>query len=339
VRSNAAVKIAAPAPQGIGTPEIRLPRRAEPVECEHRWRSSAASKNLGNVVAKESNMKMLSIAGAAFLLTVSVLLCAAEQPKSKYVVVDMSKTETEIDNPLFHTRLNYPSMTGVDGDAVFVDANDRTLAIPQSSVISMVRDGDKFSIKYQWLQKERSVTGKVAEGSISGHCDFGDFSLGFDKLQSLKCNGHTTSEASAPHVMTATIDLFSGQSIAVADIRRYYSYYSTAGYLIGGATCHEEDPSFVFKRGDSVAKIAFADIRSIVITESGEVTVVLTNSKTATGKLSANGGKDGFDGIRAVSEDGPIFIHPKVVKSIRFGTGSTTATSRSATSSSASPIR
>ncbi len=190
---------------------------------------------------------------------------------------------------------------------------------------------EDFRSKYHWNGKERSITGPVQNVTFTGKSDFGDIKLTSGDLKKLSLSPTPVSIAKKdekPYFTRdwqrtglsfgATITFRDGSELKVSNVKRRFSYYSTEGYIIGGSYRYSKDDNIMFIRGSSVATVQFDLVKTIEMSDNGELTVTLRDGKQATGKRSEM--KDErIDGFEAFAEDGKFSIDAKLVKMIDFG--------------------
>lgn len=173
-------------------------------------------------------------------------------------------------------------------ESIEVHTPDYWLAIPLGQVASIQSKGDAFNIVYQWRGKEQKVLGTL-DCEFSDSADFGPFVLAGSKLKQLTFLSPPLAESEPPPIKpthTARISLKNGGDIAITSIARHYSYYSTAGYLIGGETHQSYATDFRFKRGDSDAAVTFDALSKLEFGADNTFTVTLRNGNSASGKAA-----------------------------------------------------
>lgn len=193
------------------------------------------------------------------------------------------------------------------------------VAILIDSLISIETKEKSVNVRYQWRGQERTITGKPQGGVFKGKSDFGDIELSINKLRKLTFKEPTVPTTEKEMVsFDATLILTDGTKVPVANLKRYDTYYSSSRFGLGGSTIHAKYSDFRFLRGESLATVAFKEIKNITFQSYNNVTVTLKNGKKAMGTLSteARARVKGFTGIY---EKGEFFISPSHVKAIEFG--------------------
>ncbi len=193
---------------------------------------------------------------------------------------------------------------------------DYELAIPIDRVISIVVSGKVGEVVFDWRGQQRTLSGTL-KGSLAGKSDFGDFTLAADKIKSVAFKSPPSNQGAAGSDQSGTLFLENGHQIQLAAIRRHDSYYSTAGYVIGGSTRYSHYDDILFMRGESIVTVKFEDLQKLEFDAAGAVTVTLKNGNTATGKLAtgAGAGLEGWTG----EADGFVFVAPESVRAVIFG--------------------
>ena len=200
-------------------------------------------------------------------------------------------------------------------------ANPCDIAIPTDALISIESKGDSHTIRYRWRGKELTITGKLFEGYLTGESDFGGFKLHTRTLSSLNFNQPPHSEEKQyEDSKGATITLEDGTQItAVNGLRRHVSYYSTEGYIIGGADQYLHYDDFRFLRGQSLSTVKFTAIKRLEFEDEKDVSVTLKNGKQTSGTISTEQDNN-ILGFTGTFTQGKFFVSKKRVKVIEFVT-------------------
>ena len=190
------------------------------------------------------------------------------------------------------------------------------VAVRIESVTSIVMQGKNHKVRYLWRGLENELLGTAKGARLEGKSGFGDLTLSLEKLKQITFNEPATNAPTVENPLEGSLTLSDGRVVPVKDPKRYASYYSTAGYLIGGRTRHVRLNDFRFLRGESLVQLSFDKIDTIEFV-AGSVTVRLKNGNTATGKLSEEE-LERVDGFTWIGDDGYYFADAKHVKSIQF---------------------
>jgi hypothetical protein len=245
-------------------------------------------------------------------------LATAEPAKRTFTVVDSSGTETEVSDLKFVNKNENFARFRVFDPRVVVLTPTFQIAIPMGALIGVQKkDKENFEVTYVRGGQERVITGTLEPGSFRGESGFGMLDLSTEHLKQVKSKSPPVTEtAEKAPPLDASLILRDGTEVQVGNLKRMDSYYSSKGYILGGAVRYEQHKDFRLLRGESLSIAEFRSISAIDFEENGMVTVKLKNGNTATGKLSTaeDAGVDGFTGI---NESGEFFIDPKLVKGIR----------------------
>lgn len=259
-------------------------------------------------------MKKL-VSSLIVLFIVLVLIAQAEELKRTSTVTDVAGITTEVTDLSFLAALqNFDNSYG----CIALSADLFDIAIPIDNLISIEVKGNIHAISYLWRGKQLTITGELFDGDFKGKSDFGDFKLHSSKLRSLKFNQPPKQEEKKEEVSyRATLTLENGTRISVGKLKRHDSFYSTAGYIMGGSTRYHHYTNFSFLRGESLATIDFDKIKRIEFTGVREVSVTLKNGNMASGTISTEKGAD-IVGFTGVFENGKFFVPKKHVKAIEL---------------------
>jgi hypothetical protein len=203
---------------------------------------------------------------------------------------------------------------GAPTESIEIHTGDYQLAIPLSQIISIQSKDAVFDIVYCWRGKEQKVSGTL-HCKFSDTADFGPFILEGSKLKHLTFQSPPPVESEPPPLKpahSAKISLKKGCEITLSSIVRHYSYYSTAGYLIGGETHHSYSTNFEFKRGESEAVVAFDALAKVEFGAEGSFTVTLKNGNSASGKHA-----DGY-GWSGRCDKGMVYVPQGEIVRIEF---------------------
>lgn len=254
----------------------------------------------------------------------------ADEARRSAKITDKAGTESQITDLSYSGQLR--QFDG-PGQAIGVTTKQCAIAIPLDDLISIKRtDSEKepFEITYQWLGKEQKARGDLFHGEFSGKSDFGDIKVATSSLKAVEFSGPPSAKPDREKkemdrrlaARKAAISLDDGSQLKLVDLRRHASYYSTAGYIIGGTTVYAHYADFRFKRGESLVTVPFEKIQKVEFNANNAVSVTLITGSSASGNLSneKEAGVEGFTGLTAL---GNVYIAPTRVKSIVFSAGRT----------------
>lgn len=260
-------------------------------------------------------MKRLVCSIIILFVVISVVTTRAEDAKRTATIKDTAGVASDVTDLRFSGDLEkFDKSYG----RIALSADPFDIAIPIDNLISVEARGDSHAVSYLWRGKELNITGKLFAGEFTGKSNFGDLKLHTSKLLSLKFHQPPKPEEKKAEVSErATLSLEKGTQIAVDTFKRHDSYYSSEGYIMGGSTRYRHYTDFRFLRGESLATIAFSEIKRIEFAGEKEVSVTLKNGKKASGTISTEKGAD-IVGFTGVFEKGEFFVAKKRVKTIDF---------------------
>lgn len=277
--------------------------------------------------------------GAYLTLSILLLLVVAangmhsananEAPKRVAIITDTAGVSSEVTDLRFSESGKELSHFYNSYGNVAVVTEKFQIAIPLNDLISIkIKDAKNkiVEVTYQWLEKEKRITGILVSGKFTGKSDFGDVEVSTINLKELVFTdlpSPMTAEQKKElkerlNTFKATLLLKDETRVSVADLRRHDSYYSTEGYLIGGSTRYRHYTDFRFKRGESLLTVSFTKIKRIEFANKDSVVVTLKNGKSTTGTLSKEDGAE-VEGFTGLNESGNFFISSKHVKAVVFG--------------------
>jgi len=231
-------------------------------------------------------------------------------------IEDVADIQTDVSEP----RASFSGSQRFSGayNCLGLTVADYELAIPIDRIVSIAASGEAAEVIVDWRGQQRTLSGTL-KGSLTGKSDFGEFTLGAEKVKQLAFKSPPArQDAGSRSDQNATLFLENGHQVQLAGIQRYDSYFSTAGYIMGGSTRYNHYDDIRFMRGESVATVKFADLAKLEFDGAGSVTVTLKNGKTATGKL-ATGDDAEVEGWTGEAEGGLAFVAPKSVRAVVFG--------------------
>lgn len=203
-------------------------------------------------------------------------------------------------------------------DVLVVKMQDWDAAIPTPMLRSINLVGSAAEVTYDWNGETRTISGGLS-GKFSGKSEFGDFTLDGSKVRQLAfdappvANPQQKSASGAP----ASLILTNGTRIELSDLMRYTHFYSTEGYVLGGAWRDRRQPDFVFMRGEALSRVNLDAIAKLDFGPERSVTVTLKSGSAASGKLNVNGGEDDLTGWVGESH-GLAFVPGASVRTIEF---------------------
>ena len=262
-------------------------------------------------------MKRFVYLAVILFVTMSAVTAQTENAKRTATVKDISGVTSDVTDLNFSGRLQkfYNSY-----NCIALVANPCDVAIPIDNIISIEPGENSHTVRYLWRGEERTITGKLFEGHLTGKGDFGNFKLHTRALISVHFQQPPKPEEKQEEVSDwATLTLEDGTQItSVDELKRHVSYYSTEGYLIGGSDQYLHYIDFRFLRGQSLSTLPFTVIKRIKFEGEKNVSVTLKNGKQASGTISTEQDNNiiGFTGL---FEKGKFFVPKKRVKIIEFG--------------------
>ena len=212
---------------------------------------------------------------------------------------------------------------------VFLREKELMTGIPLAQVRSIRSSGPTVQntrvgeVSYDWRGQTNTISGEVdfvcnAESNI-GSIRFPAAAVRQFTFGTPPSASHFPSSGSSADDVTATVTTASGKSFVLTRFRRFVSWYSTAGYLIGGKDAYSNEASFCFLRGESSSELAFGLIGKLEFGRDDAVTVTLKTGASAAGKLVPQGKSGGVYGWNGESDRGWMFFGPSSVRSISFG--------------------
>jgi hypothetical protein len=195
------------------------------------------------------------------------------------------------------------------------------LAIPIDGLISIQAKEKGHVVRYHWRGKEMTSKGRLLPGKLTGKSDFGDWELDIADVKRLAFNRPSAMEKSENKVRhPAVLTLHDGRKVDIDGLKRYDSYYSSDGYVIGGRMRYNHYTDLRLLRGESLVTVEFEKIARIEFNGEKDISVTLKSGKKATGQIAKK--KDaGIVGFTGVFDKGVFFISRKFVKEIAFVSG------------------
>jgi hypothetical protein len=268
-------------------------------------------------------MKIANNLIAAVCLLIPAVATQAADASRTARIEDTSGVKTEVSDlkSSFETYSRQAPDERAD-DCVHITVPYCEVAIPTSCLLSITSSGGLTTVTYQWRGQQRTISGAL-DANFAGQSDFGTFELSSAKLRQLIFNGPSAAADLRPpgpqgQFVTASVVLKNGTALVMTGLQRQASYYSSEGYIVGGATRHNHYADFRFLRGESLTTVAFAAIRKLEFSGEDAVSVTLKNGHVATGKLSD---KDDarLDGWTGETDQGLAFVAPASVRAVEFG--------------------
>lgn len=274
-------------------------------------------------------MKRLFALLLFFMLTLPVSTSfAADTIKRTAIIADKSSTITEVSDFHFEASeaLNNQVLELPD-DKILIETKGIVIGISLERVISIERKGktDDVTVTYLNNGQKTVISGDVySVGYYTGKSDFGDFKLWEPDLKRLTIKEDTSVTYDKSPVSYDTTIVFSdGTSLPVANLKRFNYYCSGEGYAIGCASRYFHTADFEFKKGNSVRKLSFTNIKSLEFknvkkseesfTIKGAVSITLKDGKSEDGIIA-----DSFQGITGTCDKGEFFVEPIYIKKIEF---------------------
>jgi hypothetical protein len=257
------------------------------------------------------------------LLLSSTMVAHGVQAKRKASAEDITGIKTELTGVGYEAAAR--NIRSYGWNRVVVLTNPLQFLIKLDDVKSIVKKAtDSWEVTYLWQNQERKISGKLAAGEFTGESDFGQVKISAAKLRSLifteppipLSEPDKTSLAKDLLRNRARIILANGTEIISGSLKRHFSYYSTAGYIIGGEMVHSESSDFSFNRGESLLTLDFGKLKSLEFGPDNTVTVALGNGNSANGTLA--GGRNGMTGLSGMSDKGWFFVEIGFVRRIIF---------------------
>jgi hypothetical protein len=278
---------------------------------------------------------------------------SAEHQERMAILVDNAGMTWEITDVFIHTE---PGGFYESRFCLTVLTGTFEVAIPPENLICVEVKGENCEIRYQWMGREQTISGKVTSNKIVGKSDVGYVSLEFDNLKKLTFKGvPAITQEQKPASYETTLVLTDGTKVPVANLKRISSQSYSAVPLSGvkAGTVFELYNDVGFLQGETAPTIRFEDIKSMEFPTGNTIILTLKQGikdtgnepkkdagnegkkdadfdfimgdlddfdfgegKSDTGKLSPKNWAYGFTGIYS---KGWFFIHGKHVKAIEFG--------------------
>ena len=262
---------------------------------------------------------------AVFLVTSALSfagIAIADEQKRTAVVVDTTGQSTEVTD--LYSHMGGGERYGFFGGStpcLVVETGTFEIAIPLENLVSVARTGELSTVKYVLKSQEFTATGKLGSTDLTGKSDFGSLSISTAKIRRIDFKSPPTPgeeyeyKVSKPPV-PATLTLLDDSVVPVTRLRRFYRYFSTFGYIMGGEWKPGTDEVIEFIRGESKSTVTMENIAKVEFGAGGALSITLRNGNSATGKLGSEKVVEGFCGT---FEKGYFFIDKKHIKSIQFG--------------------
>lgn len=298
----------------------------------NRGRSVNRQKSVKQPEERIRPMNRLSTATASIVATLlSVSAFSAEQPTRNGTLTDMAGVKSDLTDISFTASRNeYSSVKkfASGSDSVAIAGKSMEIAIPLDNLKSLETKNGITTAVYLWRGQETNFMGKIEAGKLKGKTEFGDFEVPSDKVATLVLPNPsqnlpkelTDALTAQKDRFKATVVLKDGTKIAADCLKRfvYYSYYSTAGYIIGGSTSYVNNhfTDLRFMRGEAKTTLDFAKLKSVEFGDGG-ITVTLASGTSSPGKLydETEAGTTGFTGF---CDKGQFYVEIKAIKSILF---------------------
>jgi hypothetical protein len=257
------------------------------------------------------------------LFLASTILAQSSQPKRKASAEDTAGIKTELTGVRYEAAAKNIRSYGWNRIVVLTDPLQFLIKLDDVKSINKIAN-DSWEVTYVWAGQEKRISGRLAAGEFTGESDFGQVKISATKLKSLIFGDPpiALSEQEKASLVKdllrdrARVVLANGTDMAAASLRRNFSYYSTAGYIIGGEMVHSESSDFSFNRGESLLTLDFGKLKSLEFGGNSTVTVTLANGNSASGTMAS--GRNGITGFSGISDKGWFFVEREFVKRITF---------------------
>lgn len=195
-----------------------------------------------------------------------------------------------------------------------VDTKALQLAIPFSSIVSIIAKQNHGIIIYDIKGRVRKVEANLLKGVFVGTTNLGHFELPSEKLRNLSFKTPPDKSQSKIPSFDTTLVLADGSQMSVIDVKRV-SWSNDTMYI--GRRLYFNYRSIDIFRGDSETRIEFSKIKRITLQSPQNVLIVLKDGSTVNGRLKKKENVEvvGFSGA---NEDGEFFIAADKVKAIEF---------------------
>ena len=153
------------------------------------------------------------------------------------------------------------------------------VAIPPENLISIEKKGEDFEIRYRWLGKGQSTSGRIMSDQIGGKMGGGHMYVKINELKKLTFkagSGVIIEEKHPPYEFETTLVLTDGTKIPVANLVRISSQRYSAVHLSGveEVNVFEQLNDVGFLQEKNAPTIRFEDVTSMEFPT--EDTIVLT---------------------------------------------------------------
>lgn len=272
------------------------------------------------------------------------------------VIVDQNGTSTEVKGL---KNVGYPSGKYYKGfNKLVVITETFDVLIPDANLISIEYTGDgtknkrKFDVSYYWMGEKNMISGNLVDLPLTGHSDFGEFSISTNELKQLRFSqvsdkikqkeefhseGYITlrdgtklefreeKRTEPAHLFTISPGLkrnvcypnrykkFLEQNIQDRMLeQRRYEWVSEMKNSYYNTIC--------FDRGKSGGMVEFKDLKSIEFEGRNNRNIIITlkNGKSTKAKINESEGVRDFDGLIGVSRKGEFYIERKNIKIVYF---------------------
>jgi len=299
-------------------------------------------------------MKKIMFLLVFMLAGVPSAVFGAEGQGRTAILVDNAGTAWEITDVFVHTE---PGGFYESRFCLTVATDTFQVAIPPENLISVEVTGENCAVRYRWMGREQTISGKVTSKQIVGKSDVGYVSRKFDNLKKLTFKeGPAVMKEENPPTYETTLVLTDGTRAPVANLKRISSQSYSAVPLSGvkAGTVFELYNDVGFFQEKNAPTIKFEDIESMEFPTENSITLTLKQSIDQTrskGKRDTDKKakidedleflKGGLDldidlgegereagklspknwayGFAGIYSKGYFFIHGKYVKAIEFG--------------------
>lgn len=273
--------------------------------------SSVGRFRVWQIFRGEQTMRGTRLAFVLILAFSLAGIAIADEQDRTAVVEDTAGQSTEVTGLHVDVDTRYELC---DGSCLAVKTGTLEICIPMENLVSVVQTGELSTVKYVLRGQEFTAKGKLRATSVNGKSDFGGFYISTGNIRRIEFKSPPTpgggSEVSGSPILKLT--LLDGSIVPVTRLRRFYRYFSTEGYIMGGEWKTEVEEAITFIRGESTSSVAMQDIAKVDFGADDTVSVTLRNGKSATGKVSHS-----LD-FCGTFEKGCFVIEKEFIKSIEF---------------------
>ena len=246
-------------------------------------------------------MKKVIFLLAIMLAGAPLTVLGADRPERTAILTDSNDLVWEVTD-LYSWSVPGPFIESRFRLAVVTDTFQ--VSIPPENLISIEKKGEDFEIRYRWLGKEQSISGRVMSDQIGGKMGGGHMYVKINELKKLtfKAGSGAIKEEKPPsYDFETTLVLTDGTRISVANLVRISSQRYSAVPLsgVGEVTLFEQLNDVGFLQEKNAPTIRYEDIKSMEFPTEDTILLTLKRLPGDTG----NSGKSEPDEETEIDED------------------------------------